>query len=194
MVGKSPGLGMLAPEADRTLVVLATDGELAVALRERLERSLVVVKDARPEEAEAVVRSCRPWPWMLVGGIPEVGPALLAALRRPVLTLWYGARPPSLPRHALAFARFGDLAIAVRDALGRERAGMRLDAGCGVRLPGGAHAGSAALQALVSCGAAGFDLPLAAFRSASRALALHGLAVRPVRDPESGMVNLGPPS
>jgi hypothetical protein len=193
MVGESPILGLLAPEADRTLVVLAADGELAVALRDRSDRGLVVVKDARPEEAEAVIRSCRPWPWMLVGAVPEAGPAVVAALRRPVLALWYGCRPPELPRHARAFARFADLAAAVQRALGGEHAGMRLGTGAGVELPGGRHIAGAALQALVSAGDTGFDLPLGTFRAAARSLAACGVAARPRRDPRTGMVRLGPP-
>ena len=52
-------LGALAPERDRTLVVLSRDGELAVGLRERLERARVVVKDARPGEASTAVASCQ---------------------------------------------------------------------------------------------------------------------------------------
>ena len=59
-------LGALAPERDRTLVVLSRDGELAVGLRERLERARVVVKDARPDESLTAVGSCRPWPLSLI--------------------------------------------------------------------------------------------------------------------------------
>ena len=64
-------LGVLAPESDRTTVVISPDGELAVGLRERLDRGRVVVKDARPGEARAAVKSCRPWPWMVIGAVPE---------------------------------------------------------------------------------------------------------------------------
>jgi hypothetical protein len=94
-------MGALAPERDRTLVVLSRDGELAVGLRERLERARVVVKDARPDEALTAVGSCRPWPWMLVGDAADLPPGVEAApARHPVLVLWLGTAPCGLPVHA----------------------------------------------------------------------------------------------
>ena len=184
-------LGVLAPERDRALFVLAPDGELAVGLRERLDRARVVVKDARPEEAPAMLASCRPWPWMVIGAVaeppPEVTPALI---RRPIIVCWLGPMPPGLPAHGRGYSRFSVLADAVEQALGREVAGMRLAVGAGVHLPGGRITSSAELQALVSAHPAGFDLPLAAFRSAGRALAAHDIPLRPRRDPATRLVSL----
>jgi len=189
----SARLGLLAAEPDRALVVLAADGELAVALRENLDRQRVVVKDARPEEVEDAMRSCHPWPWMLVGAVPELPLPVVAALtRQPVLVLWYGPGPVELPRHARRFDRFAELAAAAARALEQEVGGLRLAIGCGVDLPCGGYSRSAELQALVAAAPAGFDLPLSAFRSAAHALAAADLPWRPMRDPGTRQVGLRP--
>ena len=174
-------LGALAPERDRALLVLSRDGELAVGLRERLERARVVVKDARPDESLTAVGSCRPWPWMLVGDVAELPPGIEAApARHPILVLWLGPPPPALPAHVRSFSRFSELAD-----------GMRLATGAGVELPGGRLARSASLQALVSAHPTGFNLPLVTFTSAARALLGSAVRLRPRRDPVSGWVSLG---
>jgi hypothetical protein len=184
-------LGALAPERDRTLVVLSRDGEVAVGLRERLERAQVVVKDARPDEALTAVGSCRPWPWMLVGDVADLPPGVEAApARHPVLVLWLGTAPCGLPVHARSFSRFSELADAASRALAAEVGGMRLATGAGVELPGGRLARSASLQALVSAHPARFNLPLVTFTSAARALAGSAVRLRPRRDPVTGWVSL----
>lgn len=184
-------LGALAPERDRTLVVLSRDGELAVGLRERLERARVVVKDARPGEAGTAVASCQPWPWMLVGDLAVLPPCVEPALaRHPVLVLWLGPTPRGLPTHGRDFSRYSELADAASLALEAEVDGMRLATGVGVELPGGRLARSASLQALVSAHPAGFNLPLVTFGSAARELSGSGVRLRPRRDPVTGWVSL----
>jgi hypothetical protein len=183
-------LGILVPESDRALIVLAADGELAVGLREELSRAWVVVKDARPAEVWTAVASCRPWPWMLIGAVPELPPGGAPMLRHPTLLYWLGPIPAGLPPHRRGFSRFTELATAVGEALDREVGGMRLAVGVGVQLPGGRVSDSAELQALVSADPAGFDLPLSRFRSANRLLAGHGIRLRPRRDPATGLVAL----
>ncbi|MGO8685861.1 MAG: hypothetical protein ACLQT7_01565 [Candidatus Dormibacteria bacterium] len=188
--GAAP-LGSLAPESDRALVVIAPDGELAVGLRESVERSRVVVKDARPGEARSALESCRPWPWMVVGSVPDLRPEVVSTLMpHPVILLWLGAPPPGLPSHVRGFVRFSALAAAVGRALEAEVGGMRLEVGAGVRLPSGRISRSPDLQALVSAHPGGFHLPLETFRSARRVLLRHGLAVLPQRDPATGLVSL----
>ena len=185
-------LGALTPERDRALLVLSRDGELAVGLRERLERARVVVKDARPDESLTAVGSCRPWPWMLVGDVAELPPGIeAAAARHPILVLWLGPPPPALPAHVRSFSRFSELADSAGRALDAEVDGMRLAIGAGVELPGGQLARSASLQALVSAHPAGFNLPLVTFTSAARALLGSAVRLRPRRDPASGWVSLG---
>ncbi|HYA00099.1 MAG TPA: hypothetical protein VEK76_07070 [Candidatus Binatia bacterium] len=183
--------GVMVPDKDRAVLVIAEDGELAVGLREHLERELVIVKDARPGEAAAAADSCRPWPWMLVGAVPRLPRQLAGRLRRPSLIAWYGPAPAPLPRHARSFSRFMDLVAEVHGSLVREVGGMRLAIGSGVDLPGGTHLRSSELQALVST-PAGFDLPASAFRAAEVALRRHRIPLRPGRDPESGLVVLRP--
>jgi hypothetical protein len=184
-------LGALAPERDRTLVVLSRNGELAVGLRERLERARVVVKDARPEEAGTAVASCRPWPWMLVGDIAELPPGVEPTIaHHPVVVLWLGSPPSGLPAHGRGFFRYSELADAASRALAAEVGGMRLATGAGVELPGGRLARSAGLQALVSAHPEGFNLPLVSFGSAARALSGSAVSLRPRRDPVTGWVSL----
>lgn len=157
---------------ERTALVLSETHELAVALRERLDRAYVTVRHARPGEAEAAIADCWPWPWMIVGDLDDPGAAVLTLMRsRPVVVLWQGTHPVSLPAHAGVVSRFADLVAVSERALAGEVGGMRLAIGSGVSLPGGAHAENAELQALISLHPAGFDLAAHRFASAVRALA-----------------------
>ena len=147
----------------RAVVVLGRDGELAVALRERL--------DAAGTDPLAVIGSCAPWPWMLVGQGPQAGEPLTAWLRpRPVLVRWLGALPDGLPGHARASARFGDLATSVTRALAADVAGVRLAVGAGVQVDGTVHV-NPELEALLCESPAAFDLPRARFRRAEALVA-----------------------
>jgi hypothetical protein len=188
--GREPRLGVLTVSSDRALLVVATDGELAVGLREHLDRAMVVVRDARPDEAAAAAASCRPWPWLLVGAGSEPFAGLEALLELPVLALWYGAPPPGVERRAQAHTRFRDLVSAVAASLGREVAGMRLAVGAGVDLASGRHTRCAELQALVSAGPGGLALPRRRFRCAQRILTTRGLGARLATEPSTGRVSL----
>lgn len=184
-------LGVLAPDSARTILAISEDGELAVAVRDRVDRAFVLVKDVRPDEALEGFDTCLPWPWMVVGSGDRLPSRFLDALRhRPILVFWRGAAPQDLPAHARTFTRFLDLVEAINTALTQEVAGMRLAIGLGVQLPGGEYARSAELQALVAHHPHAFDVPLDAFRSAARVLSTHGIQLRPVRDPASGAVSL----
>ncbi len=103
----------------RSVLVLSHDRELAVALRERLDRALVTVREVWPDEALAAVRACRPWPWLVVGDIREADPALTRLLAsRPTLLVWRGAPPPGLPPQLRAARLFSEIVEAVEAALG----------------------------------------------------------------------------
>ncbi len=190
LAGVPPAPGTMVPSSERSLVVLDMDGEVAVALGDLLDRALVVVKHAYQGELADVASSCRPWPWMVVGAVPELPEDLAVLLRKPVLTAWLGDRPSGLPPHARAFARFADLAGWVDQSLRSGVAGMFLAIGSGVDIPGVGHVRSAALQALVSAGSSGFDLSLRSFQGAARALAARHVPVRPHPDPVTGWVCL----
>jgi len=187
-----PGtLGVLTPDSARTILVISDDGDVAVALRERVERSFALIKDVRPEEAETAFASCIPWPWMLIGTQPHLAEPLKPLLRdRPVLVYWRGERAEGLPGHARAFDTFAGLATAVNTALNQDVAGMKLSVGLGVDLPDGELARSAELQALVAAYPHPFDVPLDAFRSAARVLRSHDIPLRPMHTGNDGMVAL----
>lgn len=187
------GLGVFVRDWTRSVVVLSEDGELAVALRDCVDPSRALIRDARPDEIGDVLDACRPWPWMVVGTGDDAPQTLLdAAVARPFLTLWYGDMPSGLPAHARAVARFGELAGMVNSALQRSVGGMRLGAGMGVEMPQGRRVRSAALEALIAAHPDGFDLPLHTFRSATRALHVAGVPLRPRRSRSAGGVVLTP--
>nr|MDQ2959808.1 hypothetical protein [Candidatus Dormibacteraeota bacterium] len=161
-------LGAAPSVRERALVVIGSDGEVAVALRERLDRARVTVVDAAPADALAALRACRPWPWMVVGTVSEPGQDVVADLRhRPILVLWLGQPPAGTPRHVRAFTRFSDLAGAAVGALAAEVAGIRLSIGSGVLLPNGEQHHNPELEALVSAHPHPFRLPRARFRTAA---------------------------
>lgn len=151
-------------------MVLANDGELAVALRERLDRAWVTVLDATAGDPMGVVAACQPWPWMLVGAVGDVPPALLALVRqRPVLLRWLGAVPDGMPRHCRRSEQFDDLAAAAASAIGTNLDGVRLAPGTGVTVAGGVHV-SAELEALLGESPLRLDLPRSRFRHAEALL------------------------
>lgn len=180
-------LGVLAPEALRTILAVSEDGEPAVALREHVDRAGALIKDVRPNEMAEGYRSCRPWPWIVAGCGRTLPAAVVAALRRdPVLVMWLGEPPPEPLERMRCFARLDDLAAEVNRSLRQTVAGMRLAAGVGVELPGGGYTSSAALQALITSHPHPLGVPLAAGRSAARVLATHGVGCRAVRHRDTG--------
>src|SRR5579863_5086301 len=150
-------LGVFAPDRVRGIVVITTDGELAVAVREIVPDGLAVVRDARPDDAEEVAAACLPWPWMVVGTTDALTPGLASMLRiRPVLTLWLGATPAGLPGHAVRFARHTALLEAITVACVAHVGGMRLAPGSGVELGDGSLLRGATLDALIGAYPSGF--------------------------------------
>ncbi len=171
----------------RTVLVVGDDSELAVALRDRLDRTFVTVCEVRTAEAAAAFGACRPWPWMVIGegdGIPA--PVVTGVADNPTLLLWRGSVPAGLPGHARGLALFSEVARSVDDALNAEVAGIRLAPGAGLTMPHGEHAGNAALEALV----ASHPHPLFAasrhFRSVDSTLVAHGVPLRMVRAASGG--------
>lgn len=174
--GQAERIGALSADSARAILVIAATGELAVALRERIDRGLAVVRDVRPGEMSEGLGACRPWPWMVVGEVAQVSATVRATLcARPVLVFWRGAPPDGLPKHVRRFPSFSGLADAVAQALGASVAGLRLAPGVGVELPDGRISRSLELQALVGAHPHPFHLPRRAFGSGGRALARRGV-------------------
>ena len=176
-------LGVFAPDRVRSIVVITSDGELAVAVRETVPAGIAVVRDARPEDAAEVAGACLPWPWMVVGSTDWLTPELASMLHtRPVLTLWLGTAPAGLPGHTAHFDHHTALLAAVDDACTANVGGMRLAPGSGVELGDGTLLRGATLDALIGAYPRGFALPSRTFRSVSAALARAGAGWTTERD------------
>lgn len=186
------GASPAAVGGQRALLVLSRDHELAVALRDRLDRALVTVAEVRPEEALTAVRACRPWPWMVAGDLVTIDVALARLLTaRPTLLLWRGPPPPELSARVISARLFSDLVELVEAALGTEVYGIRLSVGSGLTMPGGGHATSPALEALVAGHPRSAPLTPAQVRAANRTLSAHAVPLRAWRGP-GGAVLAGP--
>ena len=164
------------------MLVIGEDVELAVALRDRLDRAYVTVCEVRSPEAAGAVRGCQPWPWMVVGSSSALADALGTLLAgEPTLVLWHGEPPAGLPAHTRRMALFSELATAAQAAIDAEVGGVRLAPGTGLTMPDGGHASSPALEALV----ASHPRPLFAagrwFRGAAATLDSHGVPLRVTR-------------
>lgn len=163
----------------RTVLVVSQDSELAVALRDRLDRAYVTVCAVWPEEAETAVRGCRPWPWLVVGDAGDVpAAAVRLLLGRPTLVVWRGSRPPGLGRDTYVVERFSELAATVEAAVGAEAGGMRLAPGGGLTMPDGGHVTSPALEALVAVHPGGLFAAARHFGGVAAALEAHGVPLR----------------
>jgi hypothetical protein len=158
----------------RTVLVVSDGIELAVAVRDQVDRAYVTVRDVPPSEGPAAVRACRPWPWMVVGDLPALSQTVAEALgEHPLLIFWCGALPAGLPAHSRGFARFSEMAAALRTALAADVAGIRLAPGGGLTMPDGTHAGNAALEALVASHPHPVVAPMRDFRGALGAITAH---------------------
>jgi hypothetical protein len=166
----------------RTILVVGEDPELAVALRDRLDRALVTVCEVRTSEAAAAAHACRPWPWMLVGGTQAVDAALSRRLAgHPVLLLWRGPVPSGLPRHVRAITRFAELAGTVDASLHATVSGISLSVGSGLSMPDGSQVASPVLEALVSSHPRPLPVSPRQLRAASATLSAHGVPLAAAR-------------
>jgi hypothetical protein len=86
-------------DISRTLVVIAEQPQLWAAIRDRLDPSLALVRNARPSQLADVWARADPWPWLVVGAAREVPDDLTELVAdRPIPVLWLrepeGALPP----------------------------------------------------------------------------------------------------
>jgi hypothetical protein len=189
LVTVSSPSGAVALSPGRTVLVVGDDAELATALRDRLDRAYVTVVEVPHGQELAAIRGCRPWPWMVVGAGEHVDPRVLTELGRgPTLLIWRAPPPPGLPTRAIAADRFTVVVGTVATALGAEVAGMHLAIGNGVDMPDGGHVANACLEALVASHPRPLVAPSRLVRSAARALAAHGVPLRPRSTTDGGVV------
>lgn len=170
-------------------MLVVSDGiELAVAVRDQVDRAYVTVRGVPPSDGAAAIRACRPWPWMVIGDLPAVSETIAEALgEHPLLIFWCVAMPSGLPAHARGFARFSEMATALRTALAAEVAGIRLAPGGGLTMPDGTHAGNAALEALVASHPHPVVAPMRDFRGALGAITAHRVPLRLHRDSDGSV-------
>ncbi|MBV8194782.1 MAG: hypothetical protein JOY80_04565 [Candidatus Dormibacteraeota bacterium] len=180
----------LRPDTLRSLVVISGSAELAVGLRDRLPREMVVVIDARLDETEEAVAACRPFPWAIATDARPLAPS---ARRGPTIVLQH-AQGAAGELGVIAWQRFADLASRLQHMLGADVDGMRLAPGLGVELPGGELVNSAALQALVSVHPDGVTGRQSDFRAAARALRTRSSPWRLHLDREAAVMRLAPVS
>ncbi len=158
------------------MLVIGEDAELAVALRDRLDRAYVTVCEVRPPEAEAAIQFCRPWPWMVVGTDAAVpAPALRLLAGCPTLMIWRGGPPPGLSANTRVVKLFSELAETAQAAISGSAGGMRLAPGSGLTMPDGRHLSSPSLEALVAVHPCGLFAAARHFRGVSAALASRGV-------------------
>ncbi|HYW23060.1 MAG TPA: hypothetical protein VE953_02785 [Terriglobales bacterium] len=98
-------------DISRTLVVVAEQPQLWAAIRDRLDPSLALVRNARPSQLEEVWSRADPWPWLVVGAAREV-PEMLAPLvaDRPIPVFWLRRPEGPLPSSAVVHPSWNRLA------------------------------------------------------------------------------------
>jgi hypothetical protein len=125
----------------RTILVIEEQPYLWAALRQRVDPGMAYVRSAAPDEVVRVSRSCRPWPWLVVGAAPVLPDSVAELIgAHPIPLHWVGEAPCGLPGRPVLHRDWTDLVAA----LDRLRAladdgvnGVRLLRNRGVRAPDG---------------------------------------------------------
>jgi len=162
-------------DISRTLVVVAEQPQLWAAIRDRLDPSLALVRNARPTQLEEVWTRADPWPWLVVGAAREV-PETLGALiaDRPIPVLWLREPEGPLPASAVVHPSWNRLAGEL-DALSTTPVfGLSFAPRRGVRANGGAVVQAPELEGLMAAHPRGLP-PFGGVQRLQRTIERHGL-------------------
>lgn len=138
-------------DISRTLVVVAEQPQFWAAIRDRLDPSLALVRNARPTQLDEVWSRADPWPWLVVGAAREV-PARLAELLAglPIPVHWLREPEGMLPATAVIHPSWNRLAGEL-DALSTAPVfGMRFAPRRGVHAEGGPIVQAPELEGLMA--------------------------------------------
>ena len=92
-------------------MVVAEQPQLWAAIRDRLDPSLALVRNARPTQLEEVWSRADPWPWLVVGAAREVPPGLAELVAdRPIPVLWLRSPEGCLPAGSVVHPSWSRLA------------------------------------------------------------------------------------
>jgi len=131
--------------------VIAEQPQLWGAIRDRLDPSLALVRNARPGQLADVWSRADPWPWLVVGAAREV-PEPLGALvaGRPIPVLWLREPEGTLPAGTIVHPSWNRLAGEL-DALSTAPVfGLRFAPRRGVRVDGGPVVQAPELEGLMA--------------------------------------------
>lgn len=170
--------------------MVAEQPQLWAAIRDRLDPSLALVRNARPAQLEEVWSRADPWPWLVVGAAREV-PERLAGLvaDRPIPVLWLrrpeGVLPPGSAVHPSWNRLAGELdALSLAPVFGLRFAPRR-----GVRAATGPVVQAPELEGLMAAHPRGLP-PFTGLQRVQRAIERHALPCQVELDGE--LVRLRP--
>jgi hypothetical protein len=162
-------------DISRTLVVVAEQPQLWAAIRDRLDPSLALVRNARPAQLEEVWSRADPWPWLVVGAaleVPESLSALVADL--PIPVLWLRRPDGALPAGTIVHPSWNRLAGEL-DALSTTPVfGLSFAPRRGVRANGGTVVQAPELEGLMAAHPRGLP-PFGGLQRVQRAIERHAL-------------------
>lgn len=155
--------------------MVAEQPQLWAAIRDRLDPSLALVRNARPTQLEEVWSRADPWPWLVVGAAREVPDTLSALVAdRPIPVLWLRRPDGVLPPWAVVHPSWNRLAGEL-DALSSTPVfGMRFAPRRGVRANGGPVVQAPELEGLMAAHPRGLP-PFGGMQRLHRAIERHAL-------------------
>jgi hypothetical protein len=125
----------------RTILVIEDQPYLWAALRQRVDPGMAYVRSAAPREVARVWRSCRPWPWLVVGAASSLPPGVVELIAaHPIPVHWVGDPPPGLPGPPALHRDWTELVAALEQLRALAEAGVngvRLLRNRGLRAPDG---------------------------------------------------------